>query len=70
MSNAKPLPHGLTQSLSREHSRYLAELRKRINEKLDDESGLTGTYTFGGGSAGDVASMTFINGILTAVTTV
>lgn len=30
----------------------------------------TGTYTFGGGSSGDVASMTFENGILTAVTLV
>lgn len=30
----------------------------------------SGTYTFGGGGTGDVASMTFSNGILTAVTTV
>lgn len=30
----------------------------------------SGTYTFGGGSTGDVASMTFENGILTVVTTV
>ena len=32
--------------------------------------GLSNTYTFGGGSTGDIASMTFTNGILTAVTTV
>lgn len=33
-------------------------------------AGLSGTYTFGGGSSGDIASMTFNGGILTAVTTV
>jgi len=33
-------------------------------------SGLTGTYTFGGGSAGDIATMTFGDGILTGITTV
>lgn len=33
-------------------------------------TGLSGTYTFGGGSSGDIASMTFTVGILTAVTTV
>jgi hypothetical protein len=32
--------------------------------------GLSGTYTFGGGSSGDIASMTFVDGVLTAVTTV
>jgi hypothetical protein len=33
-------------------------------------AGLSGTYTFGGGTTGDIASMTFNGGILTAVTTV
>lgn len=33
-------------------------------------AGLSGTYTFGGGSTGDIATMTFNGGILTAVTTV
>lgn len=32
--------------------------------------GLSATYTFGGGASGDVASMTFTKGVLTAVTTV
>lgn len=36
----------------------------------DGNTGLTNTYTFGGGSTGDIASMTFTNGILTGVTTV
>lgn len=33
-------------------------------------AGLSGTYTFGGGSSGDIASMTFAGGILIGVTTV
>ena len=33
-------------------------------------AGLSGTYTFGGGGTGDIATMTFNGGILTAVTTV
>jgi len=33
-------------------------------------AGISGTYTFGGGGTGDIASMTFNGGILTAVTTV
>jgi len=33
-------------------------------------SGLTNTYTFGGGASGEIATMTFTNGILTGVTTV
>ena len=33
-------------------------------------AGLSGTYTFGGGSSGDIASMTFAGGILTGVTLV
>jgi hypothetical protein len=37
---------------------------------LGSSSGLTGTYTFGGGGSGDIASMTFNNGYLTAVTLV
>lgn len=34
---------------------------------LDPAAGATGTYTFGGGVTGDVASMTFAGGQLTAV---
>ena len=34
------------------------------------DAGLTGTYNFGGGSSDDIASMTFVDGILTAITTV
>ena len=37
---------------------------------LGSDSGLSNTYTFGGGSTGDIASMTFVNGYLTAVTLV
>jgi len=33
-------------------------------------AGLSGTYNFGGGTTGDIATMTFSGGILTAVTTV
>lgn len=33
-------------------------------------TGLTGTYTFGGGGSGDIASMTYSGGRLTSVTTV
>jgi hypothetical protein len=32
--------------------------------------GLSNTYNFGGGGSGDIASMTFVDGVLTAVTTV
>lgn len=32
--------------------------------------GISGTYSFGGGGTGDIATMTFVGGILTAVTTV
>jgi hypothetical protein len=32
--------------------------------------GVSGTYSFGGGASGDIASMTFTNGLLTATTTV
>ena len=38
--------------------------------KTTGGTGLSGTYTFGGGSSGDIASMTFTVGILTATTTV
>ena len=38
--------------------------------KYNGTSGITGTYTFGGGGTGDIATMTFNGGILTAVTTV
>jgi hypothetical protein len=37
---------------------------------LDPAAGATGTYTFAGGATGDVASMTFAGGQLTAVTLV
>ena len=36
----------------------------------DGSQGLSATYTFGGGASGDVAQMTFKDGLLTAVTTV
>jgi hypothetical protein len=36
----------------------------------DGSAGLSATYTFGGGGSGDIATMTFKNGILTAITTV
>lgn len=70
MSNIKPMPAGLTNSISREFSAYLRDMRSSVNEKIDDQSGLSGTYTFGGGGSGDVESMTFVNGILTGVTEV
>lgn len=38
--------------------------------RVDGEVGLSDTYTFGGGSSGDVATMKFKNGILVEVTTV
>ncbi len=38
--------------------------------KVSGSSGLTNTYTFGGGASGEVATMTFTGGILTGVTTV
>ncbi len=37
---------------------------------VDGAAGLSATYTFGGGGTGDIATMTFSSGILTAVTTV
>jgi len=37
--------------------------------EANGNAGLSATYTFGGGSTGDVASMTFTDGILTGVTT-
>jgi len=37
---------------------------------LGSSVGLSGTYTFSGGSTGEVATMTFTNGYLTAVTLV
>jgi hypothetical protein len=40
------------------------------NKRFVKVTGLTNTYTFGGGASGDIASMTFDSGILTAVTTV
>lgn len=38
--------------------------------RVNGEVGLSDTYTFGGGSSGDVATMKFKNGILVEVTTV
>jgi hypothetical protein len=37
---------------------------------LGNGGALSGTYTFGGGGPGDIASMTFNNGFLTSVTLV
>jgi hypothetical protein len=37
---------------------------------LGNSGALSGTYTFGGGGSGDIASMTFNNGYLTSVTLV
>ena len=37
---------------------------------LGNPSASSGTYTFGGGGSGDIASMTFNNGFLTSVTLV
>lgn len=39
-------------------------------ESSDGSPGLSDTYTFGGGGSGDVATMTFKDGLLTGVTTV
>lgn len=38
--------------------------------RVGGTAGLSATYTFGGGGTGDIATMTFTGGILTAVTTV
>ena len=46
------------------------EIRSNGDIYTNGTQGLSNTYTFGGGSTGDIASMTFTNGILTAVTTV
>ena len=46
------------------------EVRNNGDIYTNGTQGLSATYTFGGGSTGDIASMTFTNGILTAVTTV
>ena len=46
------------------------EVRNNGDLYTNGTQGLSSTYTFGGGSTGDIASMTFTNGILTAVTTV
>lgn len=37
---------------------------------LQPDATADGTYTFGGGATGDIATMTFTNGLLTAVTLV
>ncbi len=39
-------------------------------ESSDGSAGLSATYSFGGGGAGDISTMTFKDGILTAVTTI
>lgn len=46
------------------------EIRSNGDIYTNGTQGLSATYTFGGGTTGDIASMTFTNGILTAVTTV
>jgi hypothetical protein len=38
--------------------------------KINTDTGYSGTLSFGGGSTGDVATMTFTNGILTGITEV
>lgn len=37
---------------------------------LGSSSGLIGTYTFGGGASGEIATMSFNNGYLTGITLV
>jgi hypothetical protein len=50
---------------------YFPVTLKAVGYKSSDgSSGLSATYTFGGGGSGDIATMTFKNGLLTAVTTV
>jgi hypothetical protein len=46
------------------------EVRNNGDLYTNGTQGLSSTYNFGGGGSGDIASMTFTNGILTAVTTV
>jgi len=46
------------------------EIRNDYVYAVGTAYGLSATYTFGGGTTGDVASMTFTGGILTAVTLV
>ena len=46
------------------------EVRSNGDIYTNSNQGLSATYTFGGGTTGDIASMTFTNGLLTAVTTV
>lgn len=46
------------------------EVRNNGDIYTNSNQGLSATYTFGGGSTGHIASMTFTNGILTAITTV
>lgn len=40
------------------------------NLQINGTNGQSGTFTFGGGGSGDIASMTFVKGILTATTLV
>jgi hypothetical protein len=46
---------------------YITDLNITGTVTIDGNAGLNGTYTFGGGGVGQVASMTFRDGILTAV---
>lgn len=50
--------------------RAAREIRADSHFDVNGVNGLSGTYSFGGGGTGDIATMTFTGGILTAVTTV
>lgn len=50
--------------------RCAREIRADSHFDVNGTNGLSGTYTFGGGASGNIASMTFTGGILTGVTTV
>lgn len=49
---------------------YLTNVDINGTITIDGNPGLNGTYTFGGGGSGDIATMTFTDGLLTGVTTV
>jgi len=46
------------------------KIRSNAGFNVNGTDGLTGTYSFGGGGSGDIATMSFTGGILTAVTLV
>ena len=45
-------------------------IQTSVGFNVGGSAGLSATYNFGGGGTGDIATMTFVGGILTAVTTV